>query len=121
MNGFEDGWVVGFLEGEGSFTCISYQHRRTRNGKTTIRPDFTILIRATSTDLDALQKLRQTTGIGEVKSKKLSSELSKKPQWEWRVQKRNELREFLPAIKPFMTHRRKEAIDKMLDKLGPLV
>lgn len=117
MDDFEWGWVIGILEGEAAFVCSDYKHRRVRNGKESFFDDYSAILKVSSTDIVTLERLRNFTEIGVIKTRKTYSELSKKPQFEWRVDRRNDLREFLPIIRHHLSDRRKKQIDKMLEKL----
>jgi len=121
MNDFDLGWVCGFLEGEGSFSISRYQHRMVRNGVETYYPDALMLVRVTHTDRDVLERLLQLTGIGTVKSKKNYSPISKKDQWEWRVQRRPELRCFLPLVRDHLSPRRQSKIDEIMGFLASTI
>lgn len=121
MSDFDLGWMIGILEGEGSFSTYKFIHKQTRNGKDRVFADHSSSIRVSNTDLEILDRLLEISQIGKISTKKIYSPLSKKEQFEWKVTRRNDLREFLPTIYPHMSGRRKLQIDKMLENLGSLV
>jgi len=111
MKNFELGWVCGFLEGEACFSCYKYKLPR---------KDYTILIRAVQVDRKVLERLLRLTGVGKIRNNKIANFVSKQPQFEWRVSRRQELRNFLHKIRPHMSVRRRVKIDGMLKVLGPV-
>lgn len=116
MNDFEFGWLCGILEGEGSFTICHYMDYDNRRKKA--YPATTCLIRVTSTDKEIVDKIHELTQIGNVKPKQVHSPLSKKPQFEWRVGRKADLKEFLPKIVNHLSGRRQEKIKEILKHLS---
>lgn len=114
MKDIDLGWLCGFLEGEASFSLQRYNHKNPPGSKSPHRQDTLLLIRASQVDRSVLERVLSITGVGKITSKKTHSPISKKQQFEWRVQKRDEIRYLLPIIRPHMSDRRKEKIDEML-------
>ena len=114
MNDFELGWVCGFLEGEACFSCYPYKTKERHN-------DYTILIRAIQVDRTVLEKVLRLTGVGKIREHKIYNKVSKQPQFEWCVSRRQELRSFLPLVRSHLSLRRQEKIDGMLKVLSGLV
>jgi hypothetical protein len=100
LHKFELGWVVGILEGEGCFTLL-------RRSSGAIYPRVQVKM----TDEDAVRRLKRWTGLGNVFGPwKDGSYRGRKPQWEWAVQKVEDVRTLMKMVYPFMGKRRRERI-----------
>lgn len=87
-------WAGGFLEGEG---CISRQITTARSK----RYSYWVL-RASSTDLDTLEKLQRILGVGSIYKQKISkSKTPRKRAWQWTVYRQPEVYAILIAIFTF--------------------
>jgi hypothetical protein len=107
MQRFDKGWIVGFLEGEGSFIC-----RPIRPGYTTARECD---IQATGTDRDTMEKLHKLAGGNLCGPYIWSKKPGAKPLFRWTLSKRKEVQKLLTLIKLHMSARRQGKIQIMLD------
>lgn len=103
MNDFEFGWVVGMIEGEGSF----YLNNPSKNPS--------IVIGITSTDEDVILRLQEYTGIGRVYGPYKGKAENHRQTWQWVVAKRADAEALSEAIMPYLGERRKE---RLLEQLG---
>jgi len=107
MNKLDLGWVIGFLEGEGSFIC-----RQVRPRYTTARE---CNIQATGTDRDTMEHLHLLIG-GQLRGPyKWSKKPNAKPLFRWTLAKRKDVFDLLTLIKLHMSARRQTKIQIMLD------
>ena len=99
------GWVAGFLEGEGCFYIR-------RNGKWHYPS-----IRVQSVDVDALEKLRNFTGVGWVYGpyEPRRNGISKQRYWCWALDSRDQVNMLLKKILPLMSQRRAKRIKEILN------
>lgn len=105
MSAAETAWVAGLLEGEGSF--LSWPSGR--GGRRTVR------ISMGTTDLDVLERLRDTVGAGYVKAiKPQHNKLGTKPFWHWHLSARADVRELVLRVHPWLGARRREAAERIL-------
>ena len=102
----EFAWATGLFEGEGSISlhpkCVS------------------VCLQMTQTDIDILYRLQQLFG-GSIGPKSYKSKpIHYKPQWQWKLQRSNEVRSVLEQMLPLLGERRAckalDALDK-LDKI----
>ncbi len=104
-------WAGGFLEGEG---CISRQgtvDRSKRYGYWALR--------ATSTDLDSLEKLQQILGVGSIYNKKTTnSQYNRKRAWQWTVYRQPEVYATIIAVFSFLCARRRAKAKEALVEMG---
>ena len=115
MKAIDLGWVCGFLEGEACFSC--YKYKSTRG-----YVDYTILLRVIQVDKTVLNRLYKIVGVGKIRPHKIYNKISKQPQFEWTVSRREELRQILSLIRQHLSKRRQNKIDAMLKILNrPIV
>lgn len=99
MTGFELGWVVGILEGEGHISVI-----RTRNW---YGAEYKYLrIGCTSTDRDVLERLQAYTGVGNIRGPRRKKSLSHKLCYQWSVGQHDDVWGLLALIEPHLLGRR---------------
>ena len=98
-------WVAGFLEGEGFFSC-----------QTSAKGYVRVLIGASSTDRDVLERLARLVPHSRVNGPYVPSEGSrgKKLTWRWSVCVRSQTVDLAEQMRPLMSARRREQIDAML-------
>lgn len=95
-------WVGGLFEGEGTI------------GPPT--PGTTISVAVNMTDEDVIRDLHRIVGIGNVYAFKHASNdgITRKPIWQWRSAKRDEVISFLEQILPYLhSRRRQRAIERI--------
>lgn len=97
MTDAERAWVAGFLEGEGSFLLLDGRGPR---------------VSAQSTDLDVLERVKETTGLGRVYV--VTHRAGRKPCWQWMVCRRNDATRLMEELRPLMGERRVGQIDRVL-------
>ena len=108
ISNFDLGWIVGILEGEGCFGAYSDKRR----------PDtWTVKVQMESTDYDVVLKLNSLYS-GRVwesnyPSKKKSFP-SAKDSWRWAISNRHDVKALCVLVYPYMSHRRKLQIDRVL-------
>jgi hypothetical protein len=105
MTDFEAGWVVGIIEGEGSFSGSAGRE----GGKRYAR------VEVVSTDIDVVQRLLSWTGIGYINGPYRHTTFQKeaksvKPQWRWRVGRQEDIRPLFERIAPHLSKRRLEQL-----------
>ena len=108
LQGFELGWAVAILEGEGCFGI--YWDKR--------RPDTcSVKIQMESTDYDVVIKLDGLVP-GRVWESNYPSKTkafpNAKPSWRWAISDKKKVKELCELIYPFMSERRKSKIDEIL-------
>lgn len=108
MNDFDLGWLVGFVEGEGTF-ILSQDPRRPAT--------YTPKIQVESTDKDAITKL-QSIFPGRIWESNYPSKRKHFPKakdsWRWGISSKRECKVFGNLILPHMSTRRQTQIKKML-------
>lgn len=107
-------WVAGLLEGEGSFTLTGSPSGTYKNGDPQSRQPR---VTCGSTDRDTLERLERVTGVGAIsrESRRDPRRLEKsKPFWVWSVAARADVIPLLLAIRPWMSNRRGDRIDELL-------
>ena len=111
MNDVEAAWVAGLLEGEGCFTFGPDSHRTLSKKCRQLR------ITCSMTDLDTIQKLHKTVGVGNVhpESRKDKRRDYAKPLYVWSTGKRTDVVWLLNKIRPHMGIRRGARIDEILE------
>ena len=106
MNERQFGWLIGYLEGEGSFNAwLSGCGRYLQTA-----------IQVTSTDKDALEKLYDIVG-GKLTGPYIPGGHGKKPIYRWMEGRRDRVVYLLNLILPYMTVRRQRQIKKMLKRI----
>lgn len=105
MRADEAAWVAGLIEGEGSIGLYRHSSRKAA---------CRVVVAVCMTDLDVLEKLQTTTGMGTLITKKISG-LGKKPQWVWSVQNQPDISTLLKHIYEWLGSRRKQQADKVLN------
>ena len=100
-------WAAGLLEGEGSF------HVANAYGKW-----GGVRMSVTSTDLDVLEKLHLFLGMGAVYGPTPPARAHYKPQWQWRLSRRELVQALCEAMRPLMCSRRKQQIDAMIESIS---
>lgn len=95
----EIAWVAGILEGEGYFGV-----RRTRYNQVDITVNMT--------DEDVIRRLAELTGVGKVYGPYPGVN---KPRWDWKVQKFNDCIDLAKTVLPWMSVRRTEQIQALLE------
>ena len=115
MNNLDDlnkGWVIGFLEGEGSFIAW-------KSSKKYLYAKVQVL----STEEESLLKLQALIG-GTINgpyqsshSTVLRNTKTPKPYWTWRISKQKEVLNFMNDIKPYLSKRRQKQIENIFSKL----
>src|SRR5713101_2591335 len=102
MTGDELAGIAGLLEGEGAFTK-----------EASSRGHIRVLILATSTDLDVLERLRDLMPSSRIHSN--GPQLPRrKPAWRWTLGIRAEVVALARSLRPYMGSRRQEQIDALL-------
>jgi hypothetical protein len=94
MTPVERGWVAGIVEGEGCFVKGSKPCGR---------------LRVAMTDLDVVQRLQDTTGIGLVHDRG-RRQAHHKQVWDWTVLRRENMCNLATEIAPLLLQRRREAM-----------
>ena len=109
MNAFELGWIVGFLEGEGSFAC--QKESKKKRGRT-------LCISANQVQKEPLERLVRYSGIGGVYGPYGPYDLSGKhsAQWKWRVHQVKLATELMQLLRPHMSPRRQVQIDEAMKR-----
>ena len=94
------------VEGEGSFS-----RSKSREGcKGYAR------LEVVSTDLDVIQRLVEWSGVGRINGPYQSAgSMGSKPQWRWRVGRREEVAALFKAIAPFLCERRREQMRRRVE------
>lgn len=101
-------WACGLIEGEGRITRqITYKGSDKYNYWQ---------LKVTSTDLDVLERLAETFGVGRIYEQKRQQEHHKQA-WQYKVYRQDELLSLLIAIRPFMLSRRAARIDEALSEM----
>lgn len=92
-------WLVGIIEGEGSFTWHAAKGGRKGYGR----------VQVGMTDLDVLQRAQKVSGVGSIHGPyvyKRKNGSPAKPLWDWCVQAQTDVRELLIDLIPRMCERR---------------
>jgi hypothetical protein len=97
-------WMAGIIEGEGCIHVIS-------------RGDG-VQVKVTMTDLDIIQRLHETSGIGLVRFASMKGRERHKPQFSWIVQRSRDVARLLCAIAPVLGERRRAACLKAAERLA---
>jgi hypothetical protein len=111
MDGFDLGWVVALLEGEGTF---NWQRRDPLKPRT--RP-FYARVRVGMTDEDVVRRLHKKTGVGRVTGPISLKNTNHKDQWYWTVSRRQEVVTLCELILPHMGSRRSAKIAEMMAEI----
>lgn len=101
MEAFDQGWLVGILEGEG---CFSIR----KEGK---QPCLEVVM----TDLDVLKRVQALIGFGGIVGPFKTRQPHHKPPYRWRSMSKKDLFPFFREILPHMSDRRAEKIREILD------
>lgn len=108
MTEFELGWIVGLLEGEGTF-IVSEDKRRPGT--------YSVKYQVEMTDKDSIDKL-QSLYPGKVFESNYPSKYRRvpnaKPSWRWSLASKDKTKELGELIYPYMSERRKSQLDKCL-------
>lgn len=108
MNEFDFGWLVGILEGEGTFVC-SQDKRRPHT--------YTVKIQVEMTDKDSIDRINQLVP-GKVWESVYPSRTkifkNVKRSWRWAISRKDQCKELAEKVYPYMSQRRKEQIEKCL-------
>ena len=113
MNKFDLGWLVGFLDGEGSFILRPI---RKKQGYIRARE---CNIQATNTDRDTMERLARIAGGYSNGPYVWSKKVNHKPLYRWTLAKKIKVFDLLNLIKPYMSRRRQAQIELMLEYLRP--
>jgi hypothetical protein len=101
------GWVVGLIEGEGCFSV----HRQRRGGRIVNRQPS---IGVSMTDESIIRQIQEATGMGQVYGPyriKSGSQM-----WTWRVSAKNDARQLMTNLYPWMSPRRKGRIAQVMEE-----
>ena len=111
LQGYDLGWVVGFLEGEGSFICATIKPR----GRFP-RGNYVFCVVASQVQRQPLEKLQELVGMGRI-SKALKHNENPRAALFFRWSLTGERgREFAKYLLPYMSPRRQWQITTALDK-----
>jgi hypothetical protein len=108
MNQFDLGWLVGILEGEGSFVI---RHREKYVGQAAIT--VTLVER----DRHLLKKLKHITGLGYIVGPYSHKNPNHQPFSRWCVSDFEGCKKLIEQISPYMSERRMEQINKLVEFL----
>lgn len=109
LNEYEIGWVVGLIEGEGSFTI---KKTRRKNGYS-CQPQ----LRVAMTDKDVVEKLATLVPVGNVLKAGRKTD-GGKDVWMWTITNSQALIDFMITVRLLMGKRRRERIDFVLAHSG---
>lgn len=100
------GWLVGILEGEGSFSVVRTTGRLGR-----------LSVTVEMIDEDTIQRLRAVTGVGTLNSRQRGDEKSRGRQklFSWTVSRREDVLALSRLVYPWLSARRQRQVDKMFD------
>lgn len=104
MNKFELGWVVGFLEGEGTFGCTG----RTRSSAR---------VQAWQVQKEPLKRLANYTKVGKVYGPYPGRRGAEAPYFSWYPSTLDSAR-LMKQLRPFMSPKRQTQIDTVLARHG---
>ena len=108
LNIFETGWVVGLLEGEGSFGAYSDSRRPST---------WTVKIKMESTDHDVVLRLNKLIP-GRIWESNYPSKFKAFPNaknsWRWAISDKQRVSDLIGVIYEHMSERRKLQLDKVL-------
>jgi hypothetical protein len=107
MDAFEEGWIAGWLEGEGTFHCTISKPTATRKAYRRL------VVRAVSTDYDTVVRA-QTYAGGDIYGPYQYG--IRQPHWQWGIGGNEPAAEFMRMIRPLMGQRRQKQIDEALAK-----
>jgi hypothetical protein len=93
-------WLAGLYEGEGSIVAVQRSN--------TASPTLGMAIKMT--DLDVLERARDTVALGTVFGPYQSSYVGAKPHWSWNVQKAGAVFSLATALYPWLGERRQGQI-----------
>lgn len=114
MNEGELHWVTALVEGEG---CITRQITTVRSAQYKYW-----LVTVGSTDYDVLKRLMRWTLCGRIYKQKVGPKPGggpRKPVWQWRVYRQQEVLDLLVAIEPLLCRRRRaRALEALADLRG---
>lgn len=106
MDDFGLGWLVGILEGEGTFTV----NKTTKGGKVYVYPQVAV----NSTDEEVPRKLLEITGLGTVCGPFYYKDKPNwKPRWLWTIRGKAAT-EVMDMAYPHLSSRRQQQIRKSL-------
>lgn len=108
LDPFDKGWVVGILEGEGTFIA------RLRDG---VRQPY-ILAMSTdvvSTDEFTVRRMRNLLGGSVYGPYKRDRGRPNKPTWKWSLHRRNDVAALGAAVLPHLCERRQQQVQAQLD------
>lgn len=108
LQGFELGWIVGLLDGEGCFGA--YQDKR--------RPTtWAVKVQMECTDLDTVEKLNELVP-GRIWESTYPSRTKNFPvvkrSWRWAISDKTKVKELCSQILPYMCKRRQTQIEFVL-------
>lgn len=103
MSDLELAWLAGLLEGEGTFGA--YRSGASRK--------FQPVIAVHMTDLDVIEKVKDTTGLGG-KIQEIRGTEKWKPSWKWQARERTQTLALMRKLKPLMGARRQAKIEEVL-------
>lgn len=103
-------WLVGILEGEGTF-YISQMGSPALSGQRYWLPR----IRVKMTDSDVITRVHRIAGIGRLNGPYTYGD--RKPFWQWEVTNKSDAQKFLSRVKPYLSTRRQEQAQAVLDQL----
>lgn len=107
MTEVEIAWIAGIIEGEGSITIKNYGSER---------PEDYPILRVAMTDEDIIRRIHRITNVGNV-NYTADRGPNRKPCWTWAVRARDDVKEMLQAIFPWMGIRRSGKIEEALIRL----
>ena len=112
MNEFELGWVVGFLEGEGSFHC-QISRRINRPGR---RPhdQYDLKIEACQVQREPLERLHRYTGVGNIVPKR-DRRRPASTLHEWTIWGSKAFT-LMTILRPFLSPRRQMQVDTAIGR-----
>lgn len=102
MSDPEIAWLAGIIEGEGSIM---------------VGGDGRCKISVQMTDLDIIERLQMTTGLGQVYVNQGTARSHYKPTHRWTVGHRSSVRHIVTAIRPWLGYRRRTAADAVMQRL----
>lgn len=110
LSGYELGWIVAFLEGEGSF-AFSTDQKKPNTGH--------LCVSANQVQREPLERLQRYSGLGEIRGPYGpygAAHQKRSPQYRWRLYGNVDTRQFMELLRPHMSPRRQMQIDRAISR-----
>lgn len=103
-------WVAGVFEGEGNI--------RLKKNRVGMKHYKQPTVQIHMCDEDVLREVQEITGLGKITGPYTPKNKNWTPTWQWSIQNRKGVKEFIEMVSPFLCSRRKEQTKIVLDEIN---